>query len=51
MFELKKGSLYVVATPIGNLSDISGRAREVLAQADLICADNSAHVATVRARA
>ena len=36
MLELKKGALYVVATPIGNLADLSPRARDVLAQADMI---------------
>lgn len=36
-----RSRLYVVATPIGNLGDLSARAREVLTQADAICAEDT----------
>lgn len=35
------GLLRVVATPIGNLGDLSPRAREALAEADLVCAEDT----------
>ncbi len=38
-----RGTLFVVATPIGNLADLSTRAREVLGIADLLLAEDTRH--------
>ncbi|MEP7247295.1 MAG: 16S rRNA (cytidine(1402)-2'-O)-methyltransferase [Gammaproteobacteria bacterium] len=42
-----RGRLDVVATPIGNLSDLSPRAQEVLAAADVIAAEDTRHTRTL----
>lgn len=39
----RRGVLHVVATPIGNLGDLSTRARDVLAGSDLIVAEDTRH--------
>jgi len=38
-----RGRLYVVGTPIGNVDDLSARARDVLAKADVIAAEDTRH--------
>ena len=43
--------LFVVATPIGNPSDLSERARAVLAEADLIAAEDTRHTGKLLAAA
>ncbi len=43
MAAVRAGMLHVVATPIGNLGDLSARAREVLASVAAICAEDTRH--------
>lgn len=44
------GTLYVVATPIGNLSDVSARMRQTLEQVDLVAAEDTRTVGVFLSR-
>lgn len=50
MTEPAAGSLYVVSTPIGNLSDLSHRAIEVLTAVATVLAEDTRHSRTLLAR-
>ncbi|MEK6750051.1 MAG: 16S rRNA (cytidine(1402)-2'-O)-methyltransferase [Pseudomonadota bacterium] len=39
----KQGILYVIATPIGNLGDLSARAQQILSQSNVVVAEDTRH--------
>ena len=48
--EPEPGTLYLVATPIGNVEDLSPRARHILAEAGVVAAEDTRHTRGLLAR-
>ncbi|HSQ59011.1 MAG TPA: SAM-dependent methyltransferase, partial [Acidobacteriota bacterium] len=46
----KEGTLYLVATPIGNVEDFSPRGQRVLREADVVAAEDTRHTGQLLAR-
>ncbi|HEX7718907.1 MAG TPA: 16S rRNA (cytidine(1402)-2'-O)-methyltransferase [Woeseiaceae bacterium] len=40
---MNSGTLFIIATPIGNLGDLSPRARQLLTEVDLVAAEDTRH--------